>query len=318
MSRATREPELRSGKLKWRPTGAVIGMTLLLLACFYAGASQGNGVAYAFGFLLLAMCVASGVQAWRLVKRAELRLYDEQVLAPADQESWADLGQVVGGEGARWEVFLWSAGKKVATCLSAKGVFHVGALPRGVHRIDEIELATRFPLGLIQVSKCEAKPLELLIYPNPQGRMDLPEDAGVEIEAELGAVSSWGSDFVGHRPWREGESQRRVDWKSVARGRGYQSKVFGGARAREWLLDWEGVPGNDMEERLRQLAKWVDEAVSAEVAWSLRLPDTSLALASGQGHLWRSWAALARVPREGETPSELGAVSVSSTGGEQE
>jgi uncharacterized protein (DUF58 family) len=111
---------------------------------------------------------------------------------------------------------------------------------------------------------------------------------------EVGDRGVGADDFVGLRGYHAGDSLRHVDWKALARGRGLLSRQFGGDRADQVWIDWEGWPGLETEARLSRLCRCILDAARSQVDYGLRLPGREIEPAHGTAHEHRCLAALAR------------------------
>ena len=102
-----------------------------------------------------------------------------------------------------------------------------------------------------------------------------------------------GDDFAGVRAYVQGESQRHIDWKAVARGQELMTKQFNAESDAKIYVDLVAAQQNDLEDRLSQLALWIIEAERARAPYGLRLPNLKLAPSLGQAHFHRCLHALA-------------------------
>lgn len=88
---------------------------------------------------------------------------------------------------------------------------------RGVYRLWDFSVVTRFPFGLFEKSRHLAGGLDVVVQPRVS---DDPEWAA-RVYARFGDVSSnrvgQGEEFFGLRDFREGEDARRIHWKSTAK-----------------------------------------------------------------------------------------------------
>ncbi len=158
---------------------------------------------------------------------------------------------------------------------------------RGEHALSEVKLSSIFPLGLFYAWCWFDINAKYLIYPEMKGERALPlQDIG-EQDARGAYVTRGGDDFSGHRRFDAGDSPRHVDWKAFARGRPMMIKEFNEGAATSILLDWFLLEGLNTEERLSQLAKWVDEAHRRGLQFALRTPQQSFAINSGSLHAQR-------------------------------
>ncbi|MCP5430773.1 MAG: DUF58 domain-containing protein [Chromatiaceae bacterium] len=88
-----------------------------------------------------------------------------------------------------------------------------------------------------------------------------------------GNDAEWGGgsdDFAGLRGYRPGDLPSQIDWKSYARERGLNTRVFSGQAATPLWLDWVDAPGNDVELRVSALTRAVLDAESAGRHYGLR------------------------------------------------
>jgi uncharacterized protein (DUF58 family) len=100
-------------------------------------------------------------------------------------------------------------------------------------------------------------------------------------------------DFAGLREYHYGDSPRHIHWKAVARGEGLVTKQFAGEHGGIVWLEWEALPGHDVETRLSVLCRWVLDAEAAGWRYGLRLPALTLPPASGAAHRHACLQALA-------------------------
>jgi len=104
-----------------------------------------------------------------------------------------------------------------------------------------------------------------------------------------------GDDFAGVRPYVQGESQRHIDWRAVARGQSLMTKQFTAEEEGVVYLDFSVLGSADVEEKLSQLALWVIEAERARRPYALRIPGNQILPAVGQTHFHQCLRALSLV-----------------------
>src|SRR5579862_9493842 len=91
-SRACRSLSSKKGaKVRIRPTRNCAGLALVLLAMWYAGASQGNGAAYLLLFVTISLVLISALHAWLNVTGLRLEVeapqpvfVGQEVVAPVE------------------------------------------------------------------------------------------------------------------------------------------------------------------------------------------------------------------------------------------
>lgn len=160
----------------------------------------------------------------------------------------------------------------------------VPAIRRGWLRAGRMTLFTRFPVSLFRAWSYAELDVQCLVYPAP-ATPGLPLPPPLAGDGEGGMAGQGQDEFSGLRPYRPGDSPRHIAWKAVARDDTLLTKQFAGrADARLWL-SWDALPLNmDTERRLSQLTRWVLDADTRSLTYGLRLPGTTLPLASGPTH----------------------------------
>jgi len=170
---------------------------------------------------------------------------------------------------------------------------------RGLLRPGRLILYSRYPLGLYHAWAYVELDMPCLVYPRPDPPgLPLPP---LEKSAGQGGESGQGhEDFLGFRQYHPGDSPRHVAWKAAARDRELLTKQFTGRVNSQLWLSWEILPASmDVEQRLSRLARWVLDAQSRGLSFGLRLPGTTLPVASGEAHRARCLEALALFEYDG-------------------
>jgi uncharacterized protein (DUF58 family) len=168
----------------------------------------------------------------------------------------------------------------------------VSASIRGIVRLERVRLSTAWPFGLFRAWTWVHTPLEMLVYPRPRGSLPMPAQSG--RRAGTRELSGAGADeWMGLRPFRDGDSPRQVDWKAYAREAPLLVKEYAqGASELRWF-DFAPLAHLSLEERLSQLARWVVDAEAHGERYGLALPGVHLPPDRGPEHRHRCLAALA-------------------------
>lgn len=292
-----------------KPAGTLLVYFLVLAGFWYAGVSQQNNVAYLLCFFLVSIGVVSLLLGYRNIRSVTVRTCgacegyaDEPVnirlpvgnasrrplfgihlrpVAPVAPDAFVDL-----------ELDELPPGEQAVHCTSA-------SLPRGRHWIDELVVSSIYPLGLMRWERRFTWEEEVLVYPAREGEEPMPLVPARSGEGH-GTVQATGDDFGGWRTYREGDSGRHVDWKAVARGQPWLVKEFEGESDNDVILDWELIRAPAPEEKLQQLAAWVDECQRRGFAYALKAPGIELKHGTGEAHLLAALRALAVWPETDE------------------
>lgn len=281
---------MRPGRVYILPTKAVITLTLVLFAMWYAAVSQNNQMAYLLLFFLASLAVLSmNYTHFNLVK---LRLTPGRI-AP-----------VFAGSHAELPITLTNASRRVRhsveVAVDGTAGYFVPAIPpeggtgsarllvhapkRGRHPVPRLVVRSIYPLGLFEGREYHRlSETEMLVYPAAVGPHPLPV-GDATLRQEQSARGEGGDDYAGTRPYRVGESQRHVDWRAVARGQPLLLKQFAGAGGERIWLDFDALPGMDVEARLSQLARWIIESERGGFQYGLRLPGFTSRQYRGQDH----------------------------------
>lgn len=284
------------------PNRNTFGLGAVLLAMWYAGASQNNGAAYLLCFVLASVAAVSALHAWAnlrgLTLRAgpippvfagEMRTVALELLAGADRHH---AGVRVDGGGG--EAIFQEAEKGQPQ----RAMLQAPAEERGCFEELAVSVSSLFPLGFLTARRRMHLRQTHFVYPHPAGRLPLPRAVDPAGRARAG-VQVEGDDFAGLREWRAGESMRHIHWKAVARGQPLMTKQWSGESDDLLLLDWGALAGLEAdEERLAQMAQWAVLAERSGAAYGLRLPGVEIAAAQGEAHFHACLRALAAFPRE--------------------
>ena len=268
---------------------------------WYSGSSQQNGAAYLLLFALAALGIVSlghafsnvrgvtaraeaikpafagqetalPVEVSNLTRTAKKGL---RVRLPDSIDSYETVGQLTAGKATRASV-------------------RFPASKRGDHEIKAVCIETRYPLGLLHVTRELAVSQRYLVYPKPAGDPKLPRLNLSRPSDGSQSDASEGDDFAGVRAYVPGESQRHIDWKAVARGQPMMTKQFSGeTESGPLYLDYASAGSGQLEERLSQLTLWIIEAERLRRPYGLRLPNMDILPSLGEMHFHRCLRALA-------------------------
>jgi uncharacterized protein (DUF58 family) len=227
-------PENASVKLSVQPRGAVLGG--VGIAMIAAGLWRVDGVLAALGlavWCLLGLCAVlarlnpAGLEVLaQIPAKVQAGSVFPMVISLLNRRTWLDAFSVriemnlaaksrIGGRAA------W-----IAAGAAADLDLHVSVPERVWADVHRVRLVSDFPFGFFEVEKSISEKHSLWVLPKPMfprgtwfsgGAMDSPQAEG------LAAGQSPGEPH-GLRPWRTGDSPRRIVWpatlRSLARGAG--------------------------------------------------------------------------------------------------
>ncbi len=294
---------MTSGRIYILPTRSWTFLLAVIAAMWYAAISQSNSAAYLLMFFLGSVVMVSAVHAHYAMADLAVRVgrihsvfVGENARAPVEVLNLASRDKAALSVAPKGNVFRETAHVRIAD-LAGNGSAMVDlVLPttaRGRLALGRVALTTDYPMGFFRSWRYEQTGAECLVYPLPSGNLPLPLGAAVTADVVAGQGGG-GDDFMGVRAYQQGESQRHVDWRAVARGQPYLIKQFSGAGSRRLWLEWsETAPLRDTEARLGQLSRWVVDAEQAGYAYGIRLPGFEAEPSRGDSHYHRCLGALA-------------------------
>lgn len=278
---------LDNPKLFILPTSAGFVFLGLLVLLWLIATNFENNLIFAFTFLLAALFIVS-------VFHTFLNLLGLQV--EGGKTTAGFVGQFI-----EFELLLTQAGKRYRHSieLSCPGVdrlvvslkgrelkpvyLAIPVLNRGWFTPERITLKSVYPLGLLKVWTYVKFDCSALVYPRPLDSPLPPQMPMGEGDTYINRGDG-GEDFIGLEKYRPGESLRHVAWKQYAREQGLQTKHYADAIDDKFWLDWDALPGLDIEARLSRLCGWVLRCCESSQTYGLRLPGVELAPNSGRSH----------------------------------
>jgi uncharacterized protein (DUF58 family) len=284
------------------PTRAGIGFALLLILMLVAGLNYANSAALFLTFLLIGFALVTMHQCHRNLLGANL-------LAAAAPPTFANragtltltfdnampVGRYRIAAGVGDGTLVWT---DLAPLNREKVELTVPAPKRGRLLIDRLRLLTTHPFGLFRTWTWVHAPIEMLVYPRPEGSLPMPAHSGNQSGQQSLPIA--GSDeWYGLRPFRDGDSPRQVDWKAYAREAPLLVKEYSAAGSELRMFDFGALGNLQTEPRLEQLARWVVDAEAGGERYGLVLPGTRIGPDRGPEHRHRCLTALALFGLEG-------------------
>jgi uncharacterized protein (DUF58 family) len=276
------------------PTRFGIMLALVLAAMLIAGLNYNSNLGLAFAFLMASVALVT-------MHHCNRNLLGLQVDVTAEVDAFA------GGE-ANFDFVLHNDSPidrrdVEIRCLGASGMGSALArssepLPvavpvarRGVTRITQFELRTRYPFGWFHAWTYVQGSLTAYVAPSPHGSRTLPAAGGLGQAARSEARGE--EDFAGLRAYEPGVPLKHMAWKVLARGAEAAVRSYTSLAAQPEWLEWSSLEGKDTEARLSQLCLWVLESDAAQRVFGLRIPGKEILPARGAAHRFACLRALA-------------------------
>lgn len=162
---------------------------------------------------------------------------------------------------------------------------------RGWIALERFRVETSYPARLFRAWTWVHMDTRCLVYPRPaDSGLPLPTGVG---DGSNGQPRAGDDDFAGLRSAAPGDPPQRIAWKAYARNDVLLLKEFSSSTGEPCVLDWDALPGLDVEQRLAQLTRWCLDADAAGRSIALRLPGNDIPPGVGPKHLATCLEALA-------------------------
>ena len=162
-------------------------------------------------------------------------------------------------------------------------VLPVSTERRGRRPLTRFGIRSLFPFELFRSWAWLHMDIEGLAYPAPA--TDAPPPPASQMALGHRQHDERGEeDFAGLRRFVLGDSPRNVAWKAYARAGQLLSKRFAGADTSSQWFDFNEAAGEDLEERLSILTRWIVDADRAGEDYGLRMPGLESRPAHGEPH----------------------------------
>jgi uncharacterized protein (DUF58 family) len=278
------------------PTRAGIGFMLLLLLMLVAGLNYANSLALFLTFLLVGFSLVSMQQCHRnllgtcLQGATALPTFARRPgavqLVLENPVSTPRLRIAAGIEQAPASLVDLAPNGRQRVELT------VAAPARGLVHIDRLKLTTTHPFGLFRAWTWVHTPLRMVVYPRPVGALPMPTDAANK-SGKLAKGGAGADEWLGLRPFRDGDSPRQVDWKAYAREAPLLVKEYSSSGGELRMFRFDQLAGLPLEHRLEQMARWVVDAEAHGERYGIEIPATRIAPDHGPEHRHRCLTALA-------------------------
>lgn len=253
-------------------------------ALFIAGINYENNLILAMSFFLVSLFVVGILHTFRNLAGVTLQAGG---MRPgfAGASGALEVRLIPGGRKGHFSLWLsWpgSPDKEISVAPDQQQAVWLDVmLPRrGKVRPERLRIESRYPLGFFRAWSLVDLDHWCLAWPRPVASASCPAAGGDEDLGEHDRLHG-NEDFQGLRGYVAGDSLRAIDWKSLARGRGLNTKMFVDPSEGRLWLEWDRLSGVDVETRLSQLCWWVLELERENNPYGLRMPGEELAPAVG-------------------------------------
>jgi len=260
------------------PTRYGLMLAALLLAMLIAGLNYNSNLALAFAFLMVSVALVAMHHCHRNLLGLVVDV-DADIDAFAQGEAQFHFLLTNTSAASRRDIEVRCREHHCMTAAIAASAPQVATVTipvgtRGLIRLDQFELRTRYPFGWFRAWTYVQTPLTIYVAPSPSGERTLSR-------AAAGYANAWtesrgDEDFAGLRGYEPGIPLKHMAWKVLARGGEPAVRSYSGlSQSPEWL-EWALTEGLGVEARLSQLCRWVLDFDAAQRRYGLRLPGVEI------------------------------------------
>jgi hypothetical protein len=244
------------------PTRMGVGYSTMVIVMAIGGLNYSNNLALGFSFMLASLGFVSMFHTHAALAKLGLKLEGVDPVFAGDTLQFR-LTVFNRGSLPRPRIELFFENKvldivDVPANNSAILKLKIETQKRGWVRVQRLELASHFPLGLFRTWVVVHPSYQCLVWPKPAGALEPCFSAEAnENSLSDNSTKEGGDEFFGLRTYHPGDSPSRIAWKTFARQQGLFIKQYGEPTVPSRLYDYEQLGSLSHEDRLSQLARWV-------------------------------------------------------------
>lgn len=172
--------------------------------------------------------------------------------------------------------------------LASKNVTEVSlshsTFKRGILKPGRLLIESDYPLGLFRVWSWVDLKTQAIIYPKLLAAPLSDSDNDQQGESFTPTISATGDEFYQLRGFRQGDNTKHIHWRHYAKSQQLTTQQFAKSVSEAKHLDWYSLTGST-EEKLSVMAYWAILFEREQHAYSLILPNKTIAKNHGQQHL---------------------------------
>ena len=266
-------------------TGLMFCMLLLLL--LVGSVNYEKSLGYALTFLLAGIGNVAILTTWKNLKGLVVRAGGCAPVFAGEQARFS-IRLANPDDDARYSIAVHHADIECDVGdIPANGEtalhFDVDTGARGLMPAGPCKISTEYPFGLFVAWTWVDLNMQCLVYPAPARQLPEISPAG-DDEGEGDHGSDGLEVFDGLRSFQQGDSYKKVSWKSFARNRELMIKQYSGGAPVEHWIDWHQLSAANVEERLSMMCRMIVDADDNGQHYGLVMPDRMIEPDTGNLH----------------------------------
>ena len=289
--------ELTQRRVFILPTRRGFGMVLTIILLLLIAFVYNNNLVYMLGFLLASIFFVTILHTYKALAGLVVQAgYAQPVFAGENAGFGVTVTNPGTDERQAISVKLHSEQTFTLPAKESKNLtLYAPTKARGWQMLDTVTFASSYPLGVFRAWSPLRFAGKVLVYPQPSSiSAPFPQGVGPQESGQKHIDRLGRDEFNGVRAYQKGDSWRHIHWKAYAKGQGLYTKEYASETGSSQLwLSYESAPGNNLEERLSQLSRWLLDAEATGLNYGLWLPSGKIEPNSGEQHLAACLEALA-------------------------
>ncbi len=290
----------RKLKLRWRVTALGYGYLLGAVLVFLLALNFSNNLLFTYSFLLVSIALVNIFIAKGNIKGIKANIVQVQHGYQGDyyaynltlqNDSLQSQAIYLAAHDYQHKNHCFDLPLAIARTYQHK----LPATVRGKTPNQPLVIYSRWPLGLIEVTKEVTILSGAMVYPKPEQLAEAPTQAIENSELQKHEPEN----LEGVRAYQVSDSPKRIHWQAFAKTETLQVKDFsGGTGSTSKLLDWANLSQLSTEQKLSCLCYWLLFYQRQGAPIGLQLPAQLISPTTGAGQLERCLSALAIMPKE--------------------
>jgi len=163
--------------------------------------------------------------------------------------------------------------------------FHWIPEKRGYYPMPRLQIESKFPFRMLRAWKYYDESTDFYVFPERKGVDQIPMRHGNQSEKEAEAQAKDEGLFRDFREFQKSDPPQRIDWKRSLKHQKHLVKNFETSGDKKIFIDWDMTASlNDFEERISQLARWIDLCHQRNETYCLKIKDFDTGYGTQMAH----------------------------------
>lgn len=150
---------------------------------------------------------------------------------------------------------------------------------RGWQALPRFQIESQYPFGMLKAWRNYLSTDKILVFPEKKGNLVFPSTKHSQKNSGQDGL------FRDLREYSKGDQVRRIDWRASTKHQDVLVKIFENEDSQSFEFTWNDTSHiNSFEDRISQLALWIDTCERQQVNYSVEIGLQFLKLSKGPQH----------------------------------